>query len=95
MSIVAISIGIILTKKNPSSRASSPRGGGGVATLKSDTTIEKIRMSDSPGSMSPSVHSSDERPRSRNTVHYSRPQSQSNRSGKVQEEFIKIIIDQV
>uniref|UniRef100_A0A1A9VFQ5 Uncharacterized protein n=1 Tax=Glossina austeni TaxID=7395 RepID=A0A1A9VFQ5_GLOAU len=56
------------------SRAPSPRT--------SQTYTERIiRTVESPGSMSPSVHSSDDRPRSRATSHHStRPQSQPNES---------------
>jgi hypothetical protein len=45
---------------------------------------ERTRITDSPGSMSPSVQSSDERPRSRITSHShaSRPHSQPSRNGK-------------
>lgn len=50
----------------------------------SAANTERTRITDSPGSMSPSVHSSDERPRSRITSHShaSRPQSQPSRNGK-------------
>jgi hypothetical protein len=43
-----------------------------------DSNTERTRVTDSPGSMSPSVHSSDERPRSRITSHTSRPTSSRN-----------------
>lgn len=56
------------------SRAPSPRS--------QQILAERPRTSDSPGSMSPSVHSSDDRPRSRATSHQSRPQSQPSRAGK-------------
>ncbi|XP_054737768.1 uncharacterized protein LOC129244179 [Anastrepha obliqua] len=61
----------------PYSRAPSPR-----STL---TYTERItRATDSPGSVSPSVHSSDDRPRSRATSHPStRPQSQPSRTGHI------------
>ncbi|XP_053965162.1 cyclic nucleotide-gated cation channel beta-1 [Anastrepha ludens] len=61
----------------PYSRAPSPR-----STL---TYTERItRATDSPGSVSPSVHSSDDRPRSRATSHPStRPQSQPSRTGQI------------
>uniref|UniRef100_W8AWU7 Cyclic nucleotide-gated cation channel alpha-3 n=1 Tax=Ceratitis capitata TaxID=7213 RepID=W8AWU7_CERCA len=59
------------------SRAPSPR-----STI---TYTERItRATDSPGSVSPSVHSSDDRPRSRATSHHStRPQSQPSRTGHI------------
>ncbi|XP_046810114.1 cyclic nucleotide-gated cation channel alpha-3 [Lucilia cuprina] len=59
------------------SRAPSPRS--------SQTYIERIqRTTESPGSLSPSVHSSDDRPRSRTTSHHStRPQSQPSRTGHI------------
>ncbi|XP_036331245.1 cyclic nucleotide-gated cation channel alpha-3 [Rhagoletis pomonella] len=59
------------------SRAQSPR-----STL---TYTERItRATDSPGSVSPSAHSSDDRPRSRATSHHStRPQSQPSRTGHI------------
>uniref|UniRef100_A0A1B0AL76 Uncharacterized protein n=1 Tax=Glossina palpalis gambiensis TaxID=67801 RepID=A0A1B0AL76_9MUSC len=59
------------------SRAPSPRT--------SQTYTERIiRTVESPGSMSPSVHSSDDRPRSRATSHHStRPQSQPSRTGSL------------
>ncbi|XP_058981654.1 cyclic nucleotide-gated cation channel beta-3 [Musca domestica] len=58
-------------------RAPSPRS--------SQTYSERIqRATESPGSMSPSVHSSDDRPRSRATSHHStRPQSQPSRTGHI------------
>ncbi|TMW43497.1 hypothetical protein DOY81_011423 [Sarcophaga bullata] len=58
-------------------RAPSPRS--------SQTYIERIqRATESPGSLSPSVHSSDDRPRSRTTSHHStRPQSQPSRTGHI------------
>lgn len=43
-----------------------------------DSNTDRTRITDSPGSMSPSVHSSEERPRSRITSHTSRPQSSRN-----------------
>lgn len=46
-----------------------------------DSNTDRTRITDSPGSMSPSVHSSEERPRSRITSHTSRPQSQPTRNG--------------
>lgn len=46
-----------------------------------ESNTDRTRMNDSPGSMSPSVHSSEERPRSRVTSHASRPQSQPSRNG--------------
>lgn len=46
-----------------------------------ESNTDRTRITDSPGSMSPSVHSSDERPRSRITSHASRPPSQPNRNG--------------
>jgi len=49
--------------------------------LRRDSNTERTRITDSPGSMSPSVHSSDERPRSRITSHTSRPTSQPSRNG--------------
>ncbi|XP_055839287.1 potassium/sodium hyperpolarization-activated cyclic nucleotide-gated channel 1 isoform X2 [Episyrphus balteatus] len=58
------------------SRAPSPR-------LTQTVTERLARTSDSPGSMSPSVHSSDDRPRSRATSHQSRPQSQPSRTGHI------------
>ncbi|XP_067630915.1 cyclic nucleotide-gated channel alpha-3 isoform X4 [Eurosta solidaginis] len=59
------------------SRAPSPRS--------THTFTERItRATDSPGSVSPSVHSSDDRPRSRATSHYTtRPQSQPGRPGHI------------
>lgn len=64
------------------SRAPSPRS--------SQTYIERIqRTTESPGSLSPSVHSSDDRPRSRTASHHStRPLSQPGRAGN---DFIKDI----
>ncbi|XP_037956597.1 cGMP-gated cation channel alpha-1 [Teleopsis dalmanni] len=61
----------------PYSRAQSPRS---TLTFTERTT----RVTDSPGSLSPSVHSSDDRPRSRAASHHStRPQSQPSRSGHI------------
>ena len=40
-----------------------------------DSNTDRTRITDSPGSMSPSVHSSDGHPRSRIASHTSRPQS--------------------
>uniref|UniRef100_A0A1B0FP30 Uncharacterized protein n=1 Tax=Glossina morsitans morsitans TaxID=37546 RepID=A0A1B0FP30_GLOMM len=59
------------------SRAPSPRT--------SQTYTERIiRTVEAPGSMSPSVHSSDDRPRSRASSHHStRPQSQPSRTGSL------------
>ncbi|KAM7345009.1 uncharacterized protein ACRADG_011504 isoform 1-T1 [Cochliomyia hominivorax] len=59
------------------SRAPSPRS--------SQTYIERIqRTTESPGSLSPSVHSSDDRPRSRTASHHStRPLSQPSRAGHI------------
>lgn len=57
------------------SRAASPR------SHHNDIFTEKSRHIDS-ASVSPSVHSSEERPRSRATSQLSRPQSQPSRSGK-------------
>lgn len=50
-------------------------------TLCRDSNTERTRFVDSPGSMSPSVHSSEGHPRSRITSHNSRTQSQPNRNG--------------
>ncbi|XP_031619654.1 cyclic nucleotide-gated cation channel alpha-3 isoform X2 [Contarinia nasturtii] len=58
------------------SRAPSPRSTRGDPILERPT-----KVIDSPGSISPSVHSSDERPRSRAASHQFRPQSQPSRSG--------------
>lgn len=43
-----------------------------------DSNTDRTRVTDSPGSMSPSVHSSEDHPRSRITSHTSRPQSSRN-----------------
>lgn len=48
-------------------------------------------MIDSPGSISPSVHSSDERPRSRAASHQFRPQSQPSRTGFFHFIFVFIV----
>lgn len=60
------------------SRAPSPR-----STRGTEQIFERhCKAIDSPGSVSPSVHSSvDERPRSRAASHQSRPQSQPSRTG--------------
>ncbi|XP_055606923.1 cyclic nucleotide-gated cation channel alpha-3 [Uranotaenia lowii] len=55
------------------SRMTSPRSHRG--------PLSDSRQPQSPGSVSPSVHSSEERPRSRATSHQSRPQSQPSRTG--------------
>lgn len=47
-----------------------------------ESAVDRTRITDSPGSISPSVQSSDERSRSRITSHISRPQSQPSRNGK-------------
>lgn len=59
------------------SRAPSPR------STRGDHIVNErhSKIVDSPGSISPSVHSSDERPRSRTASHPSRPQSQPSRTG--------------
>lgn len=59
------------------SRAPSPR------STRGDHIVNErhSKIVDSPGSISPSVHSSDERPRSRTGSHPSRPQSQPSRTG--------------
>lgn len=60
------------------SRAPSPRSTRGDP----HSVVERSsKLVDSPGSISPSVHSSDERPRSRAASHQFRPQSQHSRSG--------------
>ncbi|KFB52920.1 AGAP007008-PA-like protein [Anopheles sinensis] len=56
-----------------SSRITSPRSHRG--------EVSSSRQPQSPGSISPSVHSSEERPRSRTASHLARPQSQPCRSG--------------
>ncbi|XP_055620069.1 potassium/sodium hyperpolarization-activated cyclic nucleotide-gated channel 1 isoform X3 [Toxorhynchites rutilus septentrionalis] len=57
------------------SRITSPRSHRG--------ELSSSRLPQSPGSVSPSVHSSEERPRSRTTSHQtSRPQSQPSRTGR-------------
>ncbi|XP_052872535.1 cyclic nucleotide-gated cation channel alpha-3 [Anopheles cruzii] len=55
------------------SRIASPRSHRG--------EMSSSRQPQSPGSVSPSVHSSEERPRSRTTSHLARPQSQPCRTG--------------
>ncbi|XP_050094635.1 cyclic nucleotide-gated channel rod photoreceptor subunit alpha isoform X3 [Anopheles aquasalis] len=58
-----------------SSRIASPRSHRG------EVSSSSIRQPQSPGSISPSVHSSEERPRSRTASHLARPQSQPCRTG--------------
>ncbi|XP_055537252.1 cyclic nucleotide-gated cation channel alpha-3 isoform X2 [Wyeomyia smithii] len=59
----------------PGSRMTSPRSHRG--------ELSSSRQPQSPGSVSPSVHSSEEQPRSRTTSHQiSRPQSQPSRTGR-------------
>lgn len=67
-----------------SSRAPSPRS----------VRDERHKISDSPGSLSPSVHSSDERPRSRNICNInSRPQSQPSRTGNnIYDKFLTLFL---
>lgn len=62
-----------------------------------ESNTERTRITDSPGSMSPSVQSSEERPRSRiashiSGSHISRPQSQPSRSGKFYTFMTNILI---
>ncbi|XP_037046789.1 cyclic nucleotide-gated cation channel alpha-3 isoform X5 [Bradysia coprophila] len=65
-----------LTYYNPQfSRAPSPRSARG------ELVADRAKAMESPGSISPSVNSSDERPRSRAASHQSRPTSQPSRTG--------------
>lgn len=66
------------------SRAPSPK------STRGELVVERPKVSESPGSISPSVNSSDERPRSRTTSHASRPQSQPSRTGIINIKMFKL-----
>uniref|UniRef100_A0AAG5DDK6 Cyclic nucleotide-binding domain-containing protein n=1 Tax=Anopheles atroparvus TaxID=41427 RepID=A0AAG5DDK6_ANOAO len=73
---VVTSAGSMMAPSYPppsSSRIASPRSHRG--------EVSSSRQPQSPGSLSPSVHSSEERPRSRTASHLARPQSQPCRTG--------------